>query len=47
MAYYLDKYALSYCDEKYKYNGEKDFIPSREKFPAKTAAISVSQGEPY
>lgn len=46
-AYYLDKYALSYCNEKYKYNGEKDYIPSREKFPAKVSAIAISQGEPY
>ncbi|MBD5456848.1 MAG: hypothetical protein HDR23_10390 [Lachnospiraceae bacterium] len=47
MAYYLDKFALSYCDEKYKYNEEKDYIPSREMFPAKVAIISASQGEPY
>lgn len=47
MAYYLDKFAVSYCDEKYKYNGENDWIPSRDKFPPKVANVFISQGEPY
>lgn len=47
LAFYLDKYALSYCDEKYRYNGDADYIPPRERFPAKSVAIAVSQGEPY
>lgn len=46
-AFILDKFALSYLDKKYKYNGEDDFIPKREKFPAKVASIVTSQGRPY
>ncbi|GEM_PF-3882943 len=36
-AFYLDKYGLSYGDEKYKYNGEPDFVPV--KFPNKADLI--------
>lgn len=28
IAFYMDKFALSFGDDKYKYNGEDDFIPS-------------------
>jgi len=47
IAYYLDKFALSYCVEKYKYNGEEDYIPSKEKFPKRVSSIVISQGKPY
>lgn len=46
-AYYIDKFSLSYCDEKYKYNGEDDYIPQRSDFPRKTIALAISQGAPY
>lgn len=47
MSYYLDKYALSYMDEKYKYNGEKDYIPDRSQFPKKASSLLISQGVNY
>lgn len=32
-AFHLDKYALSYGNDKYKYNGELDCVPTREQMP--------------
>ena len=40
-AFYLDKFALSFGNEKYKYNGEPDFVPPLEKFPGITGGIST------
>ena len=37
MAFHLDKFGLSYGNEKYKYNGECDFIPSI--FPEKQGQL--------
>lgn len=39
LAFFLDKYALSYGDEKYKYNGTPDFVP--RKFPEKQGIITA------
>lgn len=41
-AYYLDKFAISYCDEeKYKYNGMKDIIPDDDKFPKASTYLII------
>lgn len=43
LAFKLDKYAISYGNEKYKYNGEADFIPPLDRFPGITQVISAAQ----
>ena len=34
-AFFLDKFALSYGDDKYRYNGECDFVPTINEYPEK------------
>ena len=43
MAFYLDKFGLSYGDKKYKYNGESDFVPN--VFPKKQEVITEATDE--
>lgn len=47
-AFYLDKYAVSYCDEKkYKYNGDKDSVPELDDFPGTPMYMGAGLINPY
>ena len=47
-AFYLDKYAVSYCDEKkYKYNSDKDSVPEFGAFPGTPTYLSAGLINPY
>ena len=42
-AYYLDKFALSYDDDKYGYSSKRDGIPEDDKLPKVVVNLTTNE----